>query len=219
MRGDHALHSSSFCCVRFSSFLCVACLASVDFSVGGGYLAGETKYQIGGRTVYADGSQSSLHFPISELRFPVNSFVIKGQVDAQFAKKWTLMLNAETNLTDDTGDMEDFDWGVWPGSPTSQLDIYSESDTEMDMYALEGKLTYQIYEGYYGENKAYPDSGNADLKFAYTVGLGYKYQNFDFEVYDLDQWYPSSPGTPHDRVSGKILLMRRSIRSPIWNWG
>lgn len=199
-----------------SLFVCVALpvSAGVDLSVGGGYLKGKTQYRIGGRAVYADGSTTQIHFPLSELRFPLDSYVIKGQVDIDFAKKWALMLSAETNLTDDSGKMEDSDWGVWEGSPINRLDIFSKSDTEMDMYAVEGKLTYELYSAYYGQNALRPETGNSDINFTYTVGIGYKYQNYDFEVYDLDQWYPSSPTTPHDIVAGLVLKYDAEYQLP-----
>lgn len=194
-------------------------LAGVDVSVSGGYLAGNTQYQIGNRVVLADGSVYNLHFPLSELDFPLDSYVVKGQLDADFANKWVLMLRAETNLTDDSGKMEDSDWGVWDASPTDQLDIYSKSDTEMDMYAFEGKLTYQLYQGYYGENSLNSGNANSELKFSYTVGLGYKYQKFDFDISDLDQWYPSAPTAPHDTVEGLVATYEVEYQIPYLELG
>ncbi|MDY0211367.1 MAG: omptin family outer membrane protease, partial [Desulfuromonadaceae bacterium] len=188
-------------------------------SVGGGYLTGETEYQIGGRIDYADGSVASAHFPLSELSFPLDSYVIKGQVDIDFAKKWALMFNAETNITEDSGKMEDSDWGVWGGSEVNSLDIYSESDTEMNMLGLEGKLTYKFYQGNYAGNALNPDSGNPDIRFSYTIGLGYKYQKFDFDIYDVHQWYPSAPYLAHDYVGGRVLTYEAEYHIPYLELG
>lgn len=203
----------------FLVFSTNSALAGVDFSVGGGYLAGNSQYQIGGHTVNADGSVENIHFPLSELDFTLDSYIVKGQVDLDFAKKWGLMFNAETNMTDYSGKMEDSDWGVWEGSPVSQLDIYSESDTEMEMFAFEGKLTYQLYQGYYGENALNPAIGNSDIIFSYTVGLGYKYQKIDFDVYNLDQWYPSAPSEAHEYVNGLVLTYEAEYQIPYLELG
>lgn len=203
----------------FLFFSTVSAMAGVDVSVSGGYLAGNTQYQIGGYTVLADGSALNIHFPLSELDFPLDSYVVKGQIEADFADRWGLLLSAETNLTDDSGKMEDSDWGINEGSPTTQLDIFSESDTDVDMHAFEGKLTYQIYQGYYGENALSSDIGNSDLKFSYTVGLGYKYQKFDFDVSNLNQWYPSSPSTPADIVDGLVLKYEAEYQIPYLELG
>lgn len=194
-------------------------VAGFDVSVGSGYLANETQYQIGGHVVRADGSTDSYHFPISELRFPLDSYVIKGQVDADFAEKWEVMFSAETNLTDDTGKMEDSDWGYWDRSQPNRLDIYSKSDAEMDMFVLEGKVKYRFFRGYYGQNSMNPNAGNRNIIFAYTVGLGYKYQDYDFEIFDLDQWYPSSPSTPHTYESGRVLTYDTEYQIPYLELG
>jgi len=204
------------CC---SLFFSSTALAGVDLSIGGGYLAGDTQYQIGGHTVFADGSSENIHFPLSELIFPLDSYVVKGQVDIDFAHKWGLMFSAETNLTDDSGNMEDSDWGIHVGSPTDQLDVYSESDTDMEMHAFEGKLTYQLYQGYYGETALNSGTGNSDIVFSYTAGLGYKYQKYYFDVYDLDQWYPSAPNAPHDYVDGLALTYEAEYQIPYLELG
>ena len=198
-------------CLLLLSVLVMPASAEVNLSVGGGYLAGETQYQIGGRTIDASGT-TNLHFPISELNFPLDAFMVKGQVDASFKDRWSLMASAATNLTDDTGKMKDSDWGVVSSPDT--LDIYSESDTEMDALLLEGKVAYVLYEGYYGQTAVNGDTADSDLRFSYTVGLGYKYQKFDFDISDLDQWYPSAPADPHDLVAGLVATYEAEYQIP-----
>ena len=183
--------------------------AEISLSIGGGYLAGETQYQIGGTIKEASGT-TEVHFPLSELNFPLDAFMLKGQVEATFKERWGLMLSAATNITEDTGDMRDSDWIISPSS----LDIYSESDTEMDALLLEGKLSYIFYEGYYGQGAVNEQGVNSDLIFAYSVGLGYKYQDFEFDIYDLDQWYPSLPDEPHDIVPGRVLAYEAEYQIP-----
>jgi len=198
----------------FLIFTPMPVLADMNISVGGGYLTGDTEYQIGGRTVMADGSVLDVHFPLSELSFPLDSYVVKGQIDIDFAQRWGLMFNAETNITEDSGKMEDSDWGIWEGSEVTALDIYSESDTEIDMLGLEGKLSYRFYQGNYAENSLSSDGENPAISFSYTVGLGYKYQKFDFDLYDVNQWYPSAPNLAHDYVAGRVLSYEAEYHIP-----
>jgi outer membrane protease len=203
---------TAICCLLFLSS--VPAEAQVEISVGTGYLAGETQYQIGGTVHLADGSTEKTHFPLSELKFPIDAYMIRGQLDLGFFEKWGLMLRAETNLTEDTGKMEDSDWGVWEGSPTTQLDIFSESDTDMDAVLFEGKLTYEFARGYYGGVSLDENAVNLDILFSYTVGMGFKYQKFDFDISNLDQWYPSVPAADHVIVNGLVITYEAEYQIP-----
>ncbi len=187
--------------------------AGVNLSVGTGYLAGDTQYQIGGRSVSASGT-TDYHFPLSELNFPLDSFILKGNLNVEFTDKWSLMANAATNITDGTGKMEDSDWLI-PG----RLDVYSESDTEMDALLLEGKVSYVLYQGYYGQTSVNNGSVKSDIQFFYAAGLGYKYQKFDFDVSNLHQWYPSDPARLHIWESGLVLTYEAEYQIPYLELG
>jgi outer membrane protease len=181
--------------------------AAVSASIGTGYLAGDTQYQIGGRVIDADGVYE-IHFPLSELKFPLDAFMVKGTVTVDFAERWSLMASGATNISDDTGNTENRDW-LTPNT----LDIYSESDTEMDALLLEGKVSYMLYQWYYGQASINGIS-TRNIQFSYFTGLGYKYQKFDFEVSNLDQWYPTTPSTPHVHVSGLIATYEAEYQIP-----
>jgi outer membrane protease len=201
---------TAICCLVFISI--TPAEAEITASLGTGYLAGDTRYQTGGSVVDATGV-SRVHFPLSELKFPLEAIMVRGTVTVDFARRWSFMGSAATNITDDTGNMEDSDWGVFLGSTTDTLDIYSESDTEMDALLLEGKISYMLYQGCYGQGSI---NGRYDsnIIFSYFAGLGYKYQKFDFDISNLDQWYPSSPATPHDLVSGLVLTYEAEYQIP-----
>ena len=194
--------------VSFLSFLMICFIflpglviaADYDFSLGTGYLTGDSTYQIGGHIDDVNLGPADIHFPLSELMFPLDAVMLQAKFGIDFTDRWRFSISGQTNLTSDTGKMEDSDW-LSPGS----LDIYSESDTEMRALLFDGKLRYTFYQGYYGQTSANSTKGGSDLLFAYSAGLGYKHQLFDFEVSNVDQWYPSSPSTPHDRVSGLVL--------------
>jgi len=207
----------SICCLLFVAT--TPAEAQVEISVGTGYLAGETEYQIGGTIHLPDGTSKQAHFPLSELNFPLDAYMIKGQLDLGFFEKWGLMLSAATNLSEDTGKMEDSDWGVKDGSPTNQLDVYSESDTYMDAVLFEGKLKYEFFRGYYGEGSLTKNNVNSGILFSYTVGLGFKYQKFDFDISNLDQWYPSAPATNHDIVNGLVSTYEAEYQIPYLELG
>jgi outer membrane protease len=200
----------AICCLVFISI--IPAEAGVSASIGTGYLAGDTQYQIGGKAINANGVYE-IHFPLSELKFPLDAFMVKGTVTVDFAKRWTLMASAATNITDDTGKVEDSDWGIWEWSNPDTLDVYSESDTEMDALLLEGKIAFMFYQGYYGQDSINGIS-NRNIQFSYFAGLGYKYQRFDFEVSNLDQWYPTFPSVPHDLVPGLIGTYEAEYQIP-----
>jgi hypothetical protein len=76
---------AAICCLVLLSITPAEALNSV--SVGTGYLTGDTQYQIGGRTIHADGAYE-FHFPLSELKFPLDAFMVKGTVTVDFAERW-----------------------------------------------------------------------------------------------------------------------------------
>ena len=171
----------------------------VDLSVGTGTLRGHTTYRIGGTVNTASGSYG-YHFPISELEFPLDVYVFSVRENVQFAEKWKVEGGVKCNLTKDAGKMKDSDWGYYylrgdAGAEQDTLDIYSESDAELNAFIWDINLGYSFYE-------------KSNLSF--IAGLGYIRQKFDYEIRDLDQWYPSDSyyfgvDFPHDYVSGKVL--------------
>lgn len=176
--------------------------AEIDLSLGGGYLSGDTQYRIGGKTVTADETYE-LHFPLSELVFPLDAYMLKADLGVTFRDHWSMRLSAATNLTRETGKMEDSDWGVWNDSET--LDIYSQSDTEMKALLLDGKVAYLFYIGHSPQGDLVQARGSRAIRFSFGIGLGFRYQDFEFDVYDVDQWYPFDPELGHDRVVGKVI--------------
>ncbi len=153
-----------------------------EVKVGAGIMTGDTTYQIGGRADYSDGTSDSLHFPISELEFPLDVFMASVNATAEIRNKWILSLEARKNITDDAGKMEDSDWGTyyldgcWSCSAGS-LDIYSESDAQLDAFIMDINVRYRFYRG---------------PRWSFFAGLGNRYEKYTFDVSNLEQWYPSS---------------------------
>ncbi len=186
---------------------------SVD--LGTGVMRGHTTYQIGGDVKYADGARDNLHFPISELKFPLDVYMASLSASAEFKERWKLIINAKKNITDAAGTMEDSDWGYWhdgadlphdPGSTCDpdrcypdSLDIYSESDAELEALIVDVDFRYRFF------NKAF-----SKTRLSFFAGAGHIYEKFSYEVSDVDQWYPSyqdyfGVDLGHDEVSGKVL--------------
>jgi len=160
----------------------------LHLALGGDKWEGDTTYQIGG-TVSTPSGAYETHFPISELEFPLDVYLISLSGGLEITEKLFLSAEAKKNITDDAGKMKDSDWMT--SSNPNQLDIYSESDAELDAIIIDINLRYRFFE----------KSG-----WSFNAGFGYLYQQFDYDIYDLDQWYPSGDyGTGHDYVSGKVL--------------
>ena len=160
--------------------------ANFDVTAGIGKLSGDTTYQIGGMVDDSAVGSYKLHFPISELKFPLDVYMLYLGGSIEFADRWKASLNIQTNITDDPGNMKDSDWGVpfeyppgsgwwWWHGPKS-LDIFSTSDTELEAMIWDINLGYTIYKA---------------PKFSLIVGGGYLHQNFDFKCRLIRQYSPS----------------------------
>jgi hypothetical protein len=184
-----------------------------DLDMGVGLMRGHTTYQIGGRADFDSGGYFEYRFPLSELKFPLDVYMASLGGTVYFGKKWNISLNAKMNITDDAGTMEDSDWGIYWLQGCSycsrdSLDIYSESDAELDAYIIDIDFSFRFY------NKAFEKS-----ELSFFLSYGYMYEFFDFVVSDVDQWYPSDLayfGTDggHDIVSGEVLLYEIDYHMP-----
>jgi outer membrane protease len=169
-----------------------------SISAGLGLMAGHTTYQIGGHYDTPQGS-GNVRFPLSELEFPLDVYIGTLNGTVKLNQKWKISVGLKKNITSESGKMKDSDWGIYylddePGADPDSLDIYSESDTEVDLFIAD------IAARYY-----FNDINPIRSKFLFFIGGRYIYQEFDFDVSDLDQWYPSRPDRDHVLVSGKVL--------------
>jgi len=181
----------------------------VNLTLGIGKLSGDTTYQIGG-IVETPGSPSlELHFPISQLEFPLDVYMASVEGSIAFREKWKVSVDVEKNITSYAGKMKDSDWGVYwlagmPGAEQNTLDIYSESDANLDALIMDINLRYRFYER---------------PNWSFAAGLGYISENFGYEVSNLDQWYPSSEyyfgyELPHTYESGVVITYEARYSIP-----
>jgi outer membrane protease len=122
-----------------------------------------------------------------------------------FVEKLKLSASVKKNITDDAGKMKDSDWGIawldeFPGASPGSLDIYSESDANLDALIVDVNAQYRIYRGFF-------------------VGFGYMHQNFDYEISNLHQWYPSyslytGAASPHYWVDGPVITYEVTYSIP-----
>lgn len=137
------------------------------FSGGLGALAGDSTYQIGGTVTYSDGSGTQMHFPISELIFPLDVVMLNLRYSVELSDPWSMELELGKNITTDAGSMKDSDW-ITPGV----LAIYSESDTELNALILNAGVKRRISE-----------RDRLDI----SLGGGLKYESFEFECANVVQ--------------------------------
>ena len=142
-------------------------------TVGIGGLSGDITYQIGGMYVTPSGN-GTYHFPISKLEFPLNIWMISVEESKEFRKNWKVSVGAKKNYTCAAGKMEDSDW-LTEANP-SQLDVYSKSDAYLDALLLGINISYKFFER---------------AHWSLNAGVGYRYQNFDYECKLNRQWSPS----------------------------
>ena len=194
-----------------------------DLEIGAGLLHGDTTYQIGGKSVYSNGTTESIHFPLSKLEFPINTYMLSIDSTVVFSEQLTGNIGIKKTIVDDSGILKDSDWGVWHiGSdlphttgicdPTlctaDSLDIFSESDATLDAFIFDINVQYNIL-------SSKRKKGDLDI----FTGLGYRYENFNYKVSNLDQWYPSFEGYfgfdfGHEYESGRVLNYDVSYHIP-----
>jgi hypothetical protein len=173
--------------------------ANSSISTGLALMKGDTTYQIGGEVEYANNESSKVRFPISELVFPLDVYIATFNGKFQLDQNWKLVLGVKKNISTESGKMEDSDWGYYyllnvPGADPDSFDVYSKSDANVNLMIAE------IGARYYFSRKTYKSS-----EVSFFAGGKYIYHNFDFDISNVDEWYPSQPDEPHTRVDGKVL--------------
>lgn len=99
-----------------------------------------TKYQIGGKTLSRQGFGYT-YFPLSELEFPLDVFMIYTNLTLTLLDRITVHYCFKKNLHNRVGKMKDSDWIPYPGCKT----IYSESDARLNAFINEVDLDVRLY--------------------------------------------------------------------------
>jgi hypothetical protein len=156
---------------------------SISIDSGSDMMFGYTLYSIGWKFTNPDGGKGDIGRKLSELRFPLDTYIAYANVDMMISQNWKVALGFWKNFACPQGPkMEDSDWGTWA------LDSYSwASDSTLDIFSRSDSKVVNAY------------SINADFLYRFTIvpgfdlsaGLGFIYRYFYFEVSNLDQWFPS----------------------------
>ncbi len=126
-----------------------------------------TLYQIGGSTASRDG-YNNYHFPISELKFPLNVYMFYTNLNLTFVDRITIHYALHVSLNNNVGTMVDSDWVPYPSIKT----IYSESDARLDAIFNEVDLIARLFTVSF---------------FSLKIGAGFMHQYMNFWCSNLEQ--------------------------------
>jgi hypothetical protein len=99
-----------------------------------------TRYQIGGKIISRQGAGMT-YFPLSELKFPLDVFMIYAKLNLTFLDRITIHYSVRKNLHNRVGKMKDSDWVPFPNVKT----IYSESDARLNAIITEADLIVRLF--------------------------------------------------------------------------
>jgi outer membrane protease len=180
-----------------------------SLQVGSGYWMGDATYSIGGKAWTPEEGTMELPDKISELKFPLD--VTYGAIAGNLLWNGRMEICGSfmCNLSDPSSKMEDYDWGVFEGSDSDTLDVYSESDAELSAYAVDVGARFWFR------------STTSTNRFAWAVGLGpsIMYQNLDWTISNAEQRYPSHPEMGTETEEGRVGTYNAEIFMPYINVG
>lgn len=141
-------------------------------------LEGDVTYKIGYKTLEAQGANEN-GFPISELEFPLDSWLLSFGGQAEY-KGIRVGILFSRHLSDDPGVMKDSDWEYYGDPVTSSLYAYSENNTDLEVWIINGDIGYQFLK---------------TREWTANLGIGLLLQYFEFKTINNFQitWLDSGP--------------------------
>lgn len=172
-------------------------------SLGTGFLTGNLTYQIGGLVTGSFGS-GRLHFPLSELKWPINAQVLISGTDILINDSCEFKCKLMKSIRSNAAKMEDSDWTLefLPCLKT----IYSESDTEFQGYAVDTSFHLLI------NNQKSSFLNKPQNK--YSLGLGILSQEYKWNASNVDQWYPLDASAAHEKATGLVGTYKAMLLAP-----
>ncbi len=142
-------------------------------------MTGDTTYAIGAPFSYPDGSTAQGYFPLSELQWPLDVWLVKLSTGLAIGEKWRVNVLVKTEISDPDDAMTDRDW--FTAADQGQLDVYSKTAiSDFSAFILDLDVEWTFW-----ENKSW----------SIHTGVGYQYQKFSYEGQLLYQYSPSGiPG-------------------------
>lgn len=144
-----------------------------DISLGTELMGGDTTYSIGGPVSFADGSSQNIHFPLSELEWPLDIWLARLDASVNIGSSWRINGVIKKNMSDPDDKMKDSDWITSPSS----LDVFSESNVS-DFDALIWDIDVEWI---------FLERPSWNL----FAGIGYQYQDFEYDSALIHQYSPS----------------------------
>ena len=158
--------------------------AILTFSAGTELMTGDTTYQIGYPITVPSGAVYNGYFPFSELEWPLDIWLARLEGSAILNDQWRINATLKKDLSTPGDNMVDSDWLT--DSNPGRLDIYSESEiSSFDAFILDVDVEWTFMK--------------RDT-VSFYAGLGYIYQNLDYEAKLIQQFSPS--GLPGFDYSG-----------------
>lgn len=151
--------------------------AAYSLSLGTEMMTGDTTYQIGDPVTLPSGITGDVygHFPFSQLEWPLDIWLARLDGRATINDAWRINTTLKKNLTEPSDNMIDSDW-ITTGNP-NRLDIYSESEiSSFDALIIDADIEWTFIK---------------QQAVSFYCGLGYLYQNFDYEAELIYQTSPS----------------------------
>lgn len=144
-------------------------------SLGTEMMNGDTTYQIGFPVTTPDGIVYDGYFPFSELEWPLDVWLARLDGSAIINDQWRINVTLKKDLNTPGDNMADSDW-ITDSNP-DRLDIYSESEiSSFDAFIMDADIEWTFMK--------------RDAISLYA-GLGYIYQNLDYEGELIRQYSPS----------------------------
>ncbi len=145
-------------------------------------MTGYTLYKIGGKDTFPDGSYINIPYDLSQLKFPLNTFLFSTDININFLKLFQVQFNIKKSVTSSAGKMEDSDW-----ASSNSLEIFSTSDSSLNQYSIEGILSISTFHF---------------KRFSLAFGCGLLYEYYYYDISNLSQTYLYNSNTVN--ISGKV---------------
>ena len=159
----------------FNPFALALTNSTANITIGTERMAGDTTYQIGYPAVGQNGVMLDGHFPVSKLEWPLDTWLARIDAGLNIGDSWRIKGVIKKNLSDPEDNMKDSDWLT--ASDPGKLDVYSESNiSEFDAWIFDIDLEWKFMKR---------------PTWSLYAGLGYQYQNFDYEAKLIHQFSPS----------------------------
>jgi len=154
-----------------------------------------TLYQIGGKT-YTRASINYYHFPISELKFPLNVYMFYADLNLNILNRLSIHCSVHFNIHNQVGKMKDSDWVPFQKIKT----IYSESDARLNAVFTEADISVRLFTVSF---------------FSLNLGTGFMHQYMFYWCSNVEQisaYDTASPiyiGSPdYIKILGKVITYK-----------